>query len=280
MGSYTPIYAKTILTKSKLPGCDYVVNPYVGCQFACAYCYASFMGRLVNEPLERWGSYLYARMNTCELFEKELARLRKRGLAPSIFLSSVTDCYQGPEKKLRLTRGVLEILSREPYPGSVSILTKSPLVTRDIDLFLKLPEISVGMTITSTGDKVSEHLETHAPFGKQRLAALRKLHDAGVPTYAFVGPLLPHLRFHPEELERIFRGVAESGVKELYVEHLNTKPYIRERLWPMVRGTALERVYNSSALLEHRREVNRIVHELLVKYGLRLISGEVLYHPE
>jgi DNA repair photolyase len=96
--------AKSILVRSKLPDAEYVVNPYTGCVFGCHYCYASFAGRFVGEPIGNWGNYLYAKINAVPLFEMELAKLRGSGRAPSILLSSVTDAYQGAEKKYRLTR--------------------------------------------------------------------------------------------------------------------------------------------------------------------------------
>jgi DNA repair photolyase len=276
----TEILAKSILTKSKLPGVDYVVNPYVGCQFACSYCYASFMGRLVNEPLHTWGEYLYVRTNTCELFERELARKLRKGEAPSIFLSSVTDAYQGPEKKYRLTRGVLEILAANNYRGSIGVLTKSPLVVRDIDLFRSLSDVDVGLTVTAADDEICRFVEAHAPFAHQRLDALSKLHDAGVSTYAFVGPLLPHLSCVPEEMEKIFRDLARAGVRSVYVEHINLKPYILERLWPVIarQSAQVQRVYRSAGSFEYHQRLDVMVREYLGKYGLELIGGETIRH--
>src|SRR5215510_1753561 len=110
------IEAKSILVKSKLPDTDYVVNPYTGCVFGCSYCYASFAGRLVGEPVANWGNYVYAKVNAVPLFETELARLRRTGRAPSILLSSVTDAYQGAEKTYSPHPGD----SRSPRPRAVS----------------------------------------------------------------------------------------------------------------------------------------------------------------
>jgi len=144
------IEAKTVLVRSKLPDAEYVVNPYTGCELGCQYCYASFTGRFVSEPINNWGRYVYAKVNAVSVFKAELGRVRRAGRAPSILLSSVTDAYQGIEKKYRLTRGILEELAQEPYPGAVSILTKSPMVLRDVDLLRRIPRADVGLTITST----------------------------------------------------------------------------------------------------------------------------------
>src|SRR5215831_5095054 len=109
--------AKSILVRSKLPGTEYVINPYTGCAFGCLYCYASFTGRFVGQPKRAWGDYVFAKQNAVALFETELRKLRGAGRAPSLLLSSVTDPYQGVERRYRLTRGILEALAREPYPG-------------------------------------------------------------------------------------------------------------------------------------------------------------------
>src|SRR5437667_2131794 len=166
------IEAKSILVRSKLPDAEYAVNPYTGCVFGCHYCYASFAGRFVGEPIGNWGNYVYAKINAVPLFEVELAKLRRAGRAPSILLSSVTDAYQGAEKKYRLTRGILEALAREPYPGVVSILTKSPLVLRDVDILRRIPRAEVGLTVTTPDDRLSRFVEARPPRGSSPLRTL------------------------------------------------------------------------------------------------------------
>lgn len=274
--------AKSILVKSKLPDTDYVINPYVGCEFACQYCYASFMGRFVKEPFNNWGNYLYAKTNAIEVFEKELRRVRASGAAPSILLSSVTDPYQGAEKKHQLTRGILDILSREPYPGVVSILTKSPMVERDIDLLQRLPAAEVGMTITTTDDAISRFLEVHAPLASRRLKTLALLNKSGIRTYAFIGPLLPHFRYQPQQLDKLFAGLVKAGVRSVYVEHMNLRQYIRERLWKILDDQPVEvqEVYRGAGSKAHREVLDDIVAELLAKHGLALRLSEVLYHNQ
>lgn len=276
------VEAKSMLVKSKLPDADFVVNPYIGCDFACLYCYASFMGRFVGEPFKNWGNYLYAKANGVKVFEDDLRRIRAKGQAPSILLSSVTDPYQGAEKKFRLTRGILEALAREPYPGVVGILTKSPMVERDIDLLQRLPAAEVGMTVTSTDDKISRFLEVRAPLASRRLQTLTRLNASGLRTYAFVGPLLPHFRYQPEELDKLFSGLVKAGVRSVYIEHMNLRPYIKERLWPMLddQPQAVQDVYRGATTNEHRAALNEIVEKLLTKYGLTLRLNEVLYHLE
>jgi DNA repair photolyase len=276
------IEAKTVLVRSKLPDADYVVNPYTGCEFGCQYCYASFTGRFVNEPVANWGNYVYAKVNAVSLFEVELGRMRRAGRAPSLLLSSVTDPYQGAEKKYRLTRGILEALAREPYPGVVGILTKSPLVLRDVDVLQSLPGAEVGLTVTTTDDRLSRFLEVRAPLASRRLRTLAELHAAGIRTYAFVGPLLPHFRYDRNALDAVFAGLANAGVDSVFVEHINLRPYTTQRLREALdpEPANIQQVYRVASTAAHREALAAAIPELLQKHGLRLRLGKVLYHHE
>lgn len=274
--------AKSILVKSRLPDSDYVVNPYTGCANACAYCYASFMGRFVNKSIDDWGEYVYAKTNAVEVFRKDLGRLSAAQRKASIFISSVTDPYQAAELKYRLTRGILEVLDSEKYPGEVGILTKSNIVLRDVDLFKSLPNAEVGMTITTTDDALSRLMEARAPSASVRLDTLRKLHDQGVNTYAFIGPLLPHMKNRPELLERLFSEIASAGVEYVYVEHINLKSYIKERLWKIVEKEPEEvrAAYRDAERPNYRKELDVMVKKLMEEHGLKLRLDEVLYHED
>ena len=274
--------ARSALVASKLGGVDYVVNPYTGCRFGCAYCYATFMSRYVSEPVEEWGEYVYVKRNIVELFERELARMKPERRSRSIFMSSVTDPYQGAESKYRLTRGVIEALAREHYPGPVAVLTKSPLVLRDIDLFGELPDFEAGLTVTSAEDEIGRWLEAHAPRPEKRLDALRRLNEAGIRTYAFVGPLVPHFVERTELLEDLFRRLADAGVRRVYVEHLNAKGYIRKRLDAVVarQSEQVQAAYAEARTREHRARLEQIVAELIERHGMELRLGAVIDHPE
>jgi DNA repair photolyase len=271
---------KSVLVKSVLPDADYVINPYIGCQFACMYCYASFMGRFVDETVRNWGDYLYVKSHAIEIFHKEYLALKKRHQTPSILLSSVTDPYQGAEKQYKLTRRILEILANDAYPGKVSVLTKSPMVLRDIDLFVRLPNIEVGLTVTSADDRISRFLEIRAPAVTKRFEALRALRIAGISTYAFIGPLLPHFRYLPEELERLIVNIHATQVQSVYVEHINLKPYILRRLDIFLKGYSIEvqKLYQKAKFVEHHLAISTMVQSLLAKYGLHLRLNKVLSH--
>jgi DNA repair photolyase len=276
------IEAKTIISKSGLPDADYAINPYVGCEFGCVYCYASFMGRFVNEPVENWGNYVYVKKNAVELFKKELLAMPAKQRNSTMMLGSVTDPYQGSESKYALTRGILEAIAEDGYPGEVSILTKSFLVLRDIDVLKRIRNCEVCITVTTADDELGRLLEVRATQSSLRLDALLRLHNEGIRTCASVGPLLPHFRYKPELLDELFSRLAESKVDYIWAEHLNLQPYIRERLFEALKNAPeeLRAVYMGANGAEHRRALDAIVGELAKKHGLALEEGRVLYHNE
>jgi DNA repair photolyase len=279
---FREIKAKSILTRCGIPGIDFVINPYIGCRFACKYCYASFMGRFVGKNIKDWGEYVYVKINAAELLREELPKkLKNKGKAKEVFLSSVTDPYQGLEAKYQITRKCLEELFRFGFAGTTSILTKSDLVMRDIDILKKLNAI-VGVTITSTDDSISRYFEKYAPSSSQRFDALRKLNQAGLRTYAFIGPLLPHFVAKPDELEKLFKKLTEAGTKDIFIEHLNLSSYIRGRLMQEMMGVSkdvLETFYSSQSK-SYRKELEEMIYRLVKKYNMHLMLDMVIYHKE
>ena len=196
----TEVRAKTILSRSGIPGADYCINAYTGCSHACTYCYATFMKRFTGHT-EEWGPFVDVKLNAAEVLNSQI-RKAKRG---TVMLSSVTDAYQPVEKKYGLTRKCLEILLEHQFP--VDILTKSPLVLRDIDLFKQFGDIDVGITITTDNEEMRRIFEPHAPSIEDRIAALRELKAQGIRTYVFIGPMLP---MDPERLGEMIRDHADS----------------------------------------------------------------------
>src|SRR3989344_7104651 len=276
------IEAKTILVKCGIPGIDYVINPYIGCRFGCKYCYASFMGRFVDKKIADWGNYVYAKINAPELLKKELKKLKYKGKDLEIFLSSVTDPYQGMEVKYQLTRRCLEILADFKFDGVVSILSKSDLVLRDIDILKKIKRPIVGLTITSTNDGISRYFETFAPPASRRLKALKVLNNEGIKTYAFIGPLLPHFAANRAELDKLMKSISESGTRDIFVEHLNLSTYIRNRLIHEMKGedAKIVKEFYLSQSKDYRKTIEKFVFELVNKYNMHLLHDMVIYHKE
>lgn len=274
------IQTKSALVSSKLPDTDYVINPYTGCAFGCSYCYASFMGRFAGKKIDDWGNYVFIKANLPQVLERQLKKIKDN--TKTIFLSSVTDPYQGIESKYKLTRQALELLAKYKWEGMIGILTKSNMVLRDIDLFKKLKKVEVGLTITSTDDKVSQFLERSAPPVSLRLKALKKLNEEGVKAYAFIGPLLPHFSANPKELKKIFDALEKTGVKELYLEHLNLSSYIQGRLLKKLKGEKNEviRKFYEARKGEYKEKLNEMIGRLLNDYDFKIRRGEVLEHEK
>jgi DNA repair photolyase len=208
------IEAKSILQKTGISGFGYVINPYRGCTHGCVYCYARFMKRFTGHA-ERWGEFLDAKINAPQVLKRQLER-RRGPIKGGIFLSSVTDLYQPAESIFKLTRGILEVLLEYQVP--ISILTKSDLVLRDIDLLRQFEECSVGLSIMTTDEGIAGRFEPRAPSPMRRIAALRKLKENKIETYAFISPYLPHLSRIEKLLEALDGSIGEVGI-----EALNTK---------------------------------------------------------
>ncbi len=190
MLAISEVSARSILTKTGgfLASFDYSLNPYRGCAFGCGYCYAASWVYDAAER-EQWGRWLQAKTNAAALLAKAARRGKLDGAR--IFMSSVTDPYQPQEKRAGITRACLEVLTDNP-PALLFVQTRSPLVARDIDLLRRLGDhVLVGMSITTDSEEVRRTLEPACAPIAARVAAIRAVRAAGIPTIASVAPLLP-----------------------------------------------------------------------------------------
>ena len=201
------IFSKTILTKTAIPGFDYCINPYVGCGHGCRYCYASFMKRFTGHK-EPWGEFVDVKVNAPHLLRRQLKRAR-RGV---VSLSTVTDPYQPLEKKYKLTRECLEALLERQF--TVSLLTRSSLCLRDMDLFKRFEKIEVGLSVTTHDEPIKKIFEPHSPSIASRIRALTALRREKIGTYAFIGPMLP---LDPGRLVTMLDGL----VDEVLIDRMN-----------------------------------------------------------
>ncbi len=274
------IEAKSIVGATQIPSADYAINPYTGCQFACMYCFASFMGRFVGESNGNWGNYVYVKRNAIELMERDIKPLMKKNPHPKIAISTVTDPYQGVERKYRLTKGILEVFAKNNYQGRIGILTKSPMILDDLELLKKIPNLEVGLSITTTDDKLSRFLEVKAPLASARLRTMKKLNDAGIKTYVFVGPFLPHMKLRPELIDKLFSEIKSAGTNDVKIEYLNLPKYVRPKMNKMLQKEKkeIQEVYSTSQLKKYREEIEPILRENLLKHDLKLKFDEIVHH--
>lgn len=198
------IAAKSILSKSKIY--DYALNAYVGCQHSCVYCYAKFMKRFTGHP-EPWGTFVDVKVNAPELLAREVLK-KRRG---NVWISGVCDAYQPLERRYRLTGRCVEILAENGWP--FTILTKSPLVLRDIDIIKSASDAEVGFTIATADERMRKIFEPGAPPIAGRVDALDALHNAGIRTFVMVAPVLPGA----EKLVDMLKG----KVDEVIIDRLN-----------------------------------------------------------
>lgn len=209
------INCRSIINSSKIPDIDYCINPYIGCQHGCVYCFGRFMTRFSKSKLN-WGSFVEVKRNAPEVLQRQIIRLKK-GL---VSLSTVTDPYQEAEKKYQLTRNILMILKENNFP--FSILTKSNLVLRDIDILNKISRSNcdVGFSITTLDEEINRNFEPGAPAVKDRLDALKIINQEGIKTWVFIAPLL--LDFTSQTILKLLNEI-KSSVDYLLVDKLNIK---------------------------------------------------------
>ncbi len=278
------ITAKTIFTKSGLPASDFVINPYNGCLFGCSYCYAAQIARW-KHPNEEWGTYLDVKMNAPELLKIELEKLAKKLHTRdfgAVFFSSVTDPYVGMEAKYKRTRGCLEVLADFGYEGVINIQTKSGLVTRDIDVLKKLKHVSVGCTVTTLDDAVSRYFEGIAPSVTKRIMALRELHDAGISTYAFIGPILPTVLADEQQITDVLNALEAAGVETVWFEHIHLVGVVKQRLYDYIQKTkpSLLPFFETADTKEYREKLNHIIRHAMQGRPMQFAMGEVIFHKE
>ena len=201
------IEVKDVITKSNLPVCDYSLNPYVGCEHGCKYCYACFMKRFTGHE-EPWGAFIDVK------FWKPISHPEKYA-GKEIFIGSVTDPYQPCEEKYGRTRAVLEQL--KDSGAKLSIATKSDLALRDLDLIKTFPDARVSWSVNTLDENFHSDMDNAVSI-ERRLAAMKAFHDAGVRTTCFISPIFPEITDVKAIVER-----AKDRCNLIWLENLNLR---------------------------------------------------------
>jgi DNA repair photolyase len=206
--------ARIIIARNTSPDIsfDRSINPYRGCEHGCSYCYArpthAYLGLSAGLDFE---TRLFAKTNAAELLRKELGA--KGYEAATIALGANTDPYQPVERQYRITRAVLEVLNETNHP--VGIVTKSALVTRDIDILKPMAEkglVKVALSLTTLDHKLSRKLEPRAATPGRRLQALEMLSAAGIPTVVMTAPVIPAI--NDMDIEKLLGAAQAAGARE------------------------------------------------------------------
>jgi DNA repair photolyase len=222
---------------------DYTLNPYSGCTFGCSYCYAAFFAPTPEEQAD-WGNWVTVKENALILLQKK----RKRPLIDkTIYVSSVTDPYQPIERKLELTRAILQELA-DYHSVYVVIQTRSPLVVRDVDVLKNLAKVRVNMTITTDDETIRKAFEPLCPSNIQRLEAITEVTQAGIPSAITMTPLLP-IQNPQDFIERL----KATGVKKFMVQDFHvTKARFVAGTGEQARKLLAERQWGQSDYLRMR----------------------------
>lgn len=206
-------YPKKVISVSDSPDLPFMqsVNPYQGCEHGCIYCYArnahEYWGYSAGLDFER---KIMVKRNVAEVLERQFNH--KSYQPATIMLSGNTDCYQPIERKLKLTRAILEVMLKYRHP--VGIVSKNNLILRDLDLLAELAEqqlVSVAVTLNSLNEDLRQRMEPRTVTAKGRLHVMRKLTDAGVPVMLLCAPIVPGL--NSDEMPAIIKAAAEHGAR-------------------------------------------------------------------
>ena len=204
---------RTIIARNNSPDIsfDRSINPYRGCEHGCIYCFArpthAYLGMSPGIDFE---SRLFAKPNAAQLLAKELSA---PGYVPrTIAMGTNTDPYQPIEKKMRITRSVLEVLREFRHP--VGIVTKSPLILRDIDILSDMASMGlakVALSVTTLDRRLARMMEPRAGTPQRRLQAIKALSDAGIPAGVMFAPTIPAL--NDGEMEAVLKAAQEMGAR-------------------------------------------------------------------
>ncbi len=254
--------AKSIVNAVKGMPFAWSINPYRGCFHQCRFCYARRTHTYLEEDGEgSWGSRLYVKTNAPALARRELAK--RSWKHEQVAVGTVTDPYQPLEGRYRLTRGVLEAL--RDYETSAAIITRSPLIVRDIDVLQSMAGragVSVSISIATLDERLSREIEPTVAPPKQRLRAVRMLADAGIPVNVALAPVLPRITDAPASLEAVISAAREAGAQRVWHNTLYLHEVTREAFF--------------SYLREHRPELLAEYADLYRgKYAPRAISDEI-----
>jgi len=245
----TEIKCKTALSKSKLPGLDYSLNPYRGCEHNCAYCYVP---NVLKIDREKWGSFVDVKTNIPNVLSKEI-RKKEKGV---VGISTVTDSYQPIEKKYKLTRFCLEQLLIHDYP--ICIHTKSDLVLRDKDMIARFSNSELMISIGTLNDSERKILEPNSSSVDKRLKIFEYFKNTDVKKGVFFGPLYPTIK--KNDLKIFFDKISGYNVSELLIDNFNIRSGMKQNIMRKInsnvklKNSFSENIFKKTTFYEKTRE--------------------------
>jgi DNA repair photolyase len=275
---YRPLATRSLINKvNSRRGVPFThaINPYRGCEFGCRYCYARYTHEFLEMGHAEFERKIYFKENGPWLLEQELKKLKP---GTQIALGTATDPYQPLERKLGITRSLLEVFARNGG-FRLGIVSKSALVSRDIDVLqevAKVNQLTVSITVTTVDRRLARILEPRAPRPDLRIKVIGDLRQAGIRAGVMCSPLMPGITDSRSSIESVARAASEVGACFLFAGALFLKPcslptffdFVREHFPQML--TAYEKRYNKSAFVspEYRNRIRDLVDSIRAKYKL------------
>ncbi len=300
---YYGTHAKSVLNGTDVTGMGFwSINPYVGCAFGCAYCYARYAHRYVIErsvtshpeqtvlreafeTLPPWLAFerqIFVKENAADVLRKTLRHGSDKHLnllkGEGIGIGTATDPYQPAERRFRITRGILEVLA-EHEGLRCWIVTKSPLVTRDVDLLRRIArhnDVSVHISLITIDRDLARRIEPRAPTPEARLRALARLREHGIDAEINVMPVLPGITDRADQLEPLIRAVSEAGANRVHACALRLRSAARQRYLPFIEQEFPELAPRYRATYErshhagdrYREGLRRYFAKICARYGV------------
>lgn len=270
---YFELDIRDVLNRCSTPRMPFVwtINPYRGCEFACTYCYARYTHGFFD--LTRWQDFetkIFVKREAASTLERQL---RKTALAGEpIAIGTATDPYQPAEKHHQVTRQLLEVFTR--VEGlNLSITTKSPLITRDLDLLAEIDRrhaLTVHVTLTTADPALARRIEQHAPDPQARLRTIERLVEQGIETKVNVMPIMPGINDSERELRPLFDAIRDSGAHDVGASVLFLRPAARARFMPWLGEEFPKLVTRYERLFGRRDYVSEKDRESLLRPFRRL----------
>lgn len=228
--------AKSVLNRVTGMPFPWSINPYRGCYHQCVFCYARRTHTFLDDDgVDRWGSRIYVKTNAPAVLRTELAK--RSWTHEHVAIGTVTDPYQPLEGRYRLTRGILQAL--RDYDTPASLITRSPLVIRDIDVLRDLARTagaSVSVSIATLDRTLAREIEPTVAPPEKRLLAVRKLAEAGIKVHVALAPILPHITDSSENVEAVVRAAREAGAHAVWHNTLHLHEVTRDAFFGYLRS--------------------------------------------
>lgn len=281
---YRAIACRSCLNRQSNPRLPfrYTINPYRGCELGCAYCYARYTHEFME--LRDWLDFerkIFVKADAPEHLERELARPAVR--REPIALGAATDPYQPAERRFGLTRRILEVIAR--HRGlRFSLITKSDLVLRDIDLLRaigKRSRLDVSITVTTTDRDLARRLEPRAPTPEKRLRAVRALREAGISAGISGCPILPFVNDSEERVTSLFAAARDAGARFLFFNVLFLMDSAKKRYFPFIEQEFPEVAERFKAMYrgpyapaEYQERLHAMIERVRERFGIPAWGGD------